>query len=97
MNVIVKETFKKSPPAMGANRLGDSAMKPTNHTSPFYATLSAPKLLVEACLPPNIKYPVKCTIFALQLGMCICSGRTTSILSTTLTLATARQIIEEMT
>jgi hypothetical protein len=97
MNVIVKEIFKKGPLAIDANRLGDSSMKLTNHTNPFYATLSASKLLVEACLPPNIKYPVKCIIFALQLGMCVYYGGTTSILSTTLTLATARQIIEEMT
>lgn len=96
MNIIVKEVVEKGPLVMAANGLGDSAVKLTNITNPFYATLSASKLLVEACLPPNIKYPVKCTIFALQLGMSICSGGTTSILSTTLTLATARQIIEEM-
>ena len=96
MNIIVKEIVEKGPLVMTANSLGDSSIKLTNITNPFYATLSASRLLVEACLPPNIKYPVKCTIFALQLGMCICSGGSTSILSTTLTLATARQIIEEM-
>ena len=96
MNIIVKEIVEKGPLVMAANGLGDSSIKLTNITNPFYATLSASRLLVEACLRPNIKYPVKCTIFVLQLGMCIYSGGTSSILSTTLTLATARQIIEEM-
>jgi len=96
MNVIVKEIVKKGSLAMATNGLGDSAMKLTNNTNPFYATLSASRLLVEACLHANIKYTVKCTIFALQLRMCIYFGVTTSILSTTLTLATARQIIEEI-
>lgn len=87
---------KAAPVIAQARSFTDLAKNITKVSDPLNASLSATKLIVEVCTPPNVKYPVKCTILALQVGMCVYSGGLTSVTSTALAIGTAKQVLEEL-
>ena len=72
----------------------ETAVNITNSTNPYVATVNGIKIVTLACLPPNIKYPVKCAILFAQIGVSICTGGTSSMVSTALVIGSARQILE---
>ena len=46
-------------------------------------------------MPPHIKYPIKCAILGLQLGVCITTGGLGTVTSAALGIGTAKQVLEE--
>jgi hypothetical protein len=76
--MIVEKIIEKAPIIFQPNGFTNLAMNVTNCTDPISASIMASKLIIGACVPPQVKYPAKCAILALQLGMCICTGGWTS-------------------
>jgi len=64
-------------------------------TNPVVAVFSGLKLIGQSCLPPSVKYPLKCLLLIGQIGVGIYTGGAGTILSTTLAIGSARQILEE--
>jgi hypothetical protein len=67
-------------------------MKIYNSTSPIEAVKIATVSVVEDCAPPQIKYPVKCSILIAQLALAISSGGNPWAVA--MAIGSARQIIE---
>jgi len=88
--------FRAAPVLMQAESFAEAAKNVTNCTNPYSASLTAIKIIAVDCLPPIVKYPVKCTILGLQIIAAVNTGGLTSVASTALTLATATQVLEEM-
>lgn len=84
------------PVVFQAKSFSEVARNVTNITDPIGASFTATKLIVEDCAPPQVKYPVKCLILALQLGLCVSTGGATSVTTAALTIGTARQILETL-
>jgi hypothetical protein len=78
------------------NAFVSTAMNVTNCTNPINASVSAIKLIVDVCAPPQVKYPIKCLVLVSQLALCLGSGGTSSVITTATTIAAARQILEEL-
>lgn len=51
-----------------------TAIKVYNSTTPVGAVTTAVKGIVLDCSPPIIKYPIKCSILALQVALCVSTG-----------------------
>lgn len=77
--MIARLLIERAPVGMQANSFSELAMNVTNITSPVNASLTAGKMIVGACTPPQIKYPVNCAILALQLGLYIFISGTVSV------------------
>jgi hypothetical protein len=88
--------LKYTPVAVQSQRFAVTAETLSNSTNPVSAAISGIKLISDVCLPPNIKYPLKCAVLFAQIGISIYSGGTSTILTTTLALGSARQILEEL-
>lgn len=69
-----------------------TALKIYNSTSPIGATSLAVKGILADCLPPEVKYPVKCGILLTQLIVACSAGG--NPFSVALAIGTARQIID---
>jgi len=81
-------------PVVGqAYGLTKAAMKVYNCTDPINATKVALVSVIEDCSPPQVKYPLKCGILLVQVGIVIAtSGNPFSV---SLAIGAIRQIIEE--
>ena len=49
-------------------------MKVSNATSPVEGVKVAALSIIDDCTPPQIKYPVKCGILLLQVGLAVSIG-----------------------
>ncbi len=67
-------------------------MKVYNATSLVKAVKVAVVLVIDACAPPEIKYPVKCSIFLAKVGLAVLSGG--NPLAVAMAIDSARQIID---
>jgi hypothetical protein len=76
--------------------LVNTAKNVTNCTNPISASVQAVKLIVDVCAPPQVKYPIKCIVLISQLAICFSSGGATSVVTATTTIASARQILEDL-
>lgn len=72
--MIFKILIDSSPVIGQTYGLANTAMKVYNSTSPVGAVKSAVKGILLDCSPPVIKYPLKCSILALNVLLCITSG-----------------------
>ena len=63
-----------------------------NCTDPIEASLKASKGILIDCLPPNIKYPLKCLALAAQVGIAVGGGASISV---ALFIALGNQRLEE--
>ena len=88
--VELTTVIKAAPVIAQARSFTDLAKNVTSISDPVNASLTATKMIVGVCTPPHIKYPVKCAILGLQLGLCIYSGGLTSVTSTALAIGTAK-------
>jgi hypothetical protein len=64
----------------------------TNCTNPTEACLKAAKLIMIDCLPPHVKYPLKCAALGIQIVIAANGGTPIAI---ALVLALSNQILEE--
>ena len=69
-----------------------TAMKVYNSTSPVEAVKVAAVSIIDDCLPPIIKYPVKCGIFVSQVVVAVSSGGNPWAVA--MAIGSARQIID---
>ena len=83
------------PIAAQANSFSRVAREVTSTADPMNACLKASKLIIDVCAPPNVKYPLKCSILLAQITVAICSGKVTSVTSTSLAIGAAKQVLEE--
>ena len=67
-------------------------MKVYNSTSPFEAVKVAAVSILDDCMPPQIKYPVKCGILLAQVGLAVLSGSNSWAVG--MAIGSARQIID---
>jgi len=67
-------------------------MKVYNSTSPIEAVKVAAIGIIDDCAPPQIKYPVKCSILVAQIGLAISSGGNRWAVA--MAIGSARQLIE---
>lgn len=72
------------------------AQNVTKISDPVNASIAASKLIVDVCLPPQFKYPVKCTILALQLLLSFQAGGLASVTCVALSIGSAKQVLEEL-
>jgi len=93
---MFKNLIHHLPVISQAKSFSELARNATNVTNPWTATASAVKLIVDVCAPPQVKHPVKCTIFLLQVGICVSTGGFASVTTAALTIGTAKQILEEV-
>jgi hypothetical protein len=63
-----------------------------NCTDPIEASLKASKGILIDCLPPNIKYPLKCLALAAQVGIAVGGGASISV---ALSIALGNQRLEK--
>ena len=69
-----------------------TAMKVYNVTSPVQAIKVAAVLIIGDCALPQIKYPVECSIFLVQVGLVVSnSGNPWAVV---MAIGSARQIID---
>ncbi len=98
--VIESKVVKYFPVVLQSQQFSSTAMEVTESISPLSASFKGLKLILHFCLPPNIKYPVKCAIFFGQLGISVytagMTGGFSSMLSLTLAIGSGRQVLEEM-
>ena len=92
----LSDVFKAAPVIAQARSFTELAKNATNITDPIGATVGATKLIIDVCAPPQVKYPVKCTILFLQLAMCVSTGGLSSVTSVALSVGTAKQVLEEI-
>jgi len=88
--------LKAAPVVMQAESFTEVAKNVTNCTNPYSASLTAVKVIAVECIPPKVKYPIKCTILGLQIIAAVNTGGLSSVAATALTIATATQVLEEM-
>ena len=69
-----------------------TAMKVYNSTSPVKAVIVATVSIIDDCAPPIIKYPVKCGVLLVQVGLAVSSGGNPWAVA--LAISSARQIID---
>jgi len=69
-----------------------TAMKIYNSTSPVEAAKVAAISITDDCAPPQIKYPVKCSILIAQVGLAVSSGG--NLWAVAIVIVSARQIID---
>ena len=69
-----------------------TAMKVYNSTSPVEAVKVGVVSIVDDCMPPQIKYPVRCGILLAQFGLVISSGG--NVWTVSMAIGAARQIID---
>lgn len=93
---VIESTIEFVPVLFQSKGFASKAMEIYNTTNPITASFTALRVIVNVCLPPNVKYPVKCLIFFSQVGLCVYTGGTASVLTFATTVASARQILEEI-
>ena len=85
------EILKSVPIIAQAKSFSELARNVTRVDNPIKASFSAVKLIADVCAPPQVKYPLKCTILLLQLGVCFAS-----VTSIAIGIGTTKQILEEL-
>jgi hypothetical protein len=70
MNLIIKNT----PLLSTGYGFIKTAREVYNSTNTVGAVTAAVKGIVLDCSPPVVKYPLKCSILALQIGLCVSTG-----------------------
>lgn len=88
--------LKAAPVVAQARSFSDVAKNVTNISDPVNASFCAAKLIVDLCTPPQIRFPVKCTILALQLGVCFSTGGLGTVTGAALAIGSGKQILEEL-
>ena len=83
---VMAQGYKFSQIAMNVTKLAD----------PTAASITLVKKIAIECLPPQVKYPVKCAIFALQCCVVLNSSPLMITSATAVALTTANQIAEAM-
>jgi hypothetical protein len=70
----------------------------TNATSVPDAVIGGVKTIVVECAPPQVKYPLKCLVLAMQCGVCVMSvsNPITAPFSTSMLIGLGTQILEEV-
>lgn len=68
------------------------AQNVTKINDPINASFTATKLIIINCLPPKIKYPAKCLVFFIQVGIGIWTRDATSV---ALSIGSGKQLLEE--
>lgn len=66
--------IKNAPVISQAYGFTKTAQRVYNSTSPIGAVSAAVKGIVLDCSPPVVRYPLKCSILALQIALCVSSG-----------------------
>lgn len=94
MNLLVAKTVELAPIILQTRSLTETAKLVTNSTNPISNIFTRTKLVFTVCLPPNIKYPIKCAIFFAQLRVCIYTEGST--FPSVIRIAAMRQVLEEM-
>ena len=89
---MIETIFKQIPVVSQAYGLAKTAMRVSESTDPVCAMKNATLTIVEDCTPPQIKYPIKCGVFLVQLGLAVSSGGNPWAVA--MTLGSARQILE---
>jgi hypothetical protein len=92
----ISSLLKAAPVVAQARSFSELAKNVTNISDPVNASFSAAKLIVNVCTPPHIKFPVKCTILALQLGVCLSTGGLGTVTGAALAIGSGKQILEEL-
>jgi hypothetical protein len=93
---MTSSSWNAVPVVAQARSLSELAQNVTKISDPVSASLTASKLIVQACTPLQIKYPLKCTILLLQFGVCFSTGDMSSVTSVVVGIGTVKQILEEL-
>jgi len=84
-------------PVVGqAYGLIDTVKVVSNITDPIQAAVTAVEMLIEDCLPPQVKYPVECALLVAECGVAISSiaaAPVTGEFSLSLCLGAAKRVI----
>ena len=89
---MIETIVKQIPVVTQAYGLTKTAIRVSESTDPISALKNATLTIVDDCVPPQIKYPVKCGVFLAQLGFAISTGGNPWAVG--MTLGSARQILE---
>jgi len=92
----LRQIIASAPVIAQATSFSEAAKNFTQISDPFDASVQAIRLIIDVCAPPQLQYPFKCTILALQFGLCVSSGGLTSVTSVALGIGTAKQVLEEI-
>ena len=94
---VLKEIVESTPVVGQAIGFGRTAQRVYNSTTPVGAVASAVEGLFVDCLPPNIKYPIKCGVFVIQCGVAVASAANpiTGPMSIGLAIGQATSILSE--
>lgn len=71
---MLGELIKQVPVVGQAYGFTKTAIKVYNSTSPVEAVKLTTVSIIDACAPPQIKYPFKCGILLAQVGLIVSSG-----------------------
>ena len=88
---MLKEIVKGVPVLGQAYGLTSTAMRVYNSASPLEALKLAGFEIAQECLPPQVKYPLKCTVFFAQVAIAASTGQPWAL---ALAIGQARQIID---
>ena len=94
--MFISKILSAAPVLAQAEEFSEVAMNVTKISNPYDASFKAVQMIIGACAPPQVKYPLKCLALVSQLSVVIASGGTTSILSAALSIGSTRQVLEEL-
>jgi hypothetical protein len=94
---LLTEAAKNTPVIGQAIGFSNTAVKVYNATSPATAVCAAVEGIFVDCMPPQVKYPVKCAILAAQMGLAVASATNpvTGPLTLSLAIGQATSILTE--
>jgi hypothetical protein len=92
----MREVLKSAPVLFQERGFAQLVQNATNIPDHSVTSPYAIKNITVTRLSSNVKYPVKCLIFGLQVGVCIYSVGLTSVTSGALMIRMVKQILEEM-
>ena len=67
----MKKIIKYVPVVGQAYGLVDTVKTVSNITDPVQAAITAGEMIIEDCFPPQIKYPLECTLLVAECGAAI--------------------------
>lgn len=93
---MIKKIIKSVPILGQAYGIVDTVKVVSNITDPIQAVTTAGQMIVEDCLPPQVKYPVECAMLIAECGVAIYSiaaAPVTGGFSLSLCLGAAKRVI----
>ena len=70
----MKNKIIKNIPVVGqAYGIIDTVKTVSNITDPVQAAITAGEMIIEDCLPPQVKYPLECSLLLAECGVAIYS------------------------